>query len=102
MPGFIVHQGAAVKCPHGGQAIMVPATRVRVSGMSVALASVYTVAGCGGPTPPGPCATGKWLTFSTRVFADGQPLVLLDSQSLSAASGTPLIIAGTQVRARAM
>jgi hypothetical protein len=101
MPGFIVHQGAQVKCPHGGAAIMVPATRVKVSGQAVAIGSVYTVAGCGGPTPPGPCATGKWVTFSTRVFADGQPVVLMDSQSLSVASGTPLIIAGTQMRAKA-
>jgi uncharacterized Zn-binding protein involved in type VI secretion len=100
MPGFVVHQGANVQCPHGGRAIVVPAARVKVSGMPVAVASVYSVGGCVAPTPPGTCTGGKWVTFSLRVKADGQPIVLSDSQSLSAASGTPLLIIGGQVRVK--
>jgi uncharacterized Zn-binding protein involved in type VI secretion len=100
MPGFVIHQGATVNCPHGGKVVMAPSLRVKVSGQPVALASMYAVVGCAGPTPPGPCATGKWLTFSTRVFADGQPVVLTDSTSLSAASSTPVTIIQSQFRVK--
>ena len=100
MPGFVVHQGANVQCPHGGRAVVVPAARVKVSAMAVAIASVYTVGGCAAPTPPGTCASGKWLTFSLRVKADGQPIVLSDSRSLSVASGAPLVLLGGQLRVK--
>lgn len=100
MPGFLIHQGATVQCPHGGRAVVVPSVRVKVSGMPVAMASVYAVGGCAAPSPPGTCVSGKWMTFSLRVKADGQPVVLTDSQSLSVASGTPLLIVQSQVRAQ--
>lgn len=100
MPGFLIHQGATVKCPHGGRAVVVPSLRVKVSGMPVAIASVYGVRDCTAPSPPGTCVSGKWVTFSVRVKADGQPVVLTDSQSLSAASGTPLVILLSQLRAQ--
>lgn len=100
MPGFLIHHGATVKCPHGGRATVVPSVRVKVSGMPVAIASVYAVRECAAPSPPGTCVSGKWLTFSLRVKADGQPVVLTDSQSLSAASGTPLLILKSQIRAK--
>jgi hypothetical protein len=105
MPGFIVQQGATVLCSHGAQAM--PAAinpRVKVSGQASVFATApYTVAGCpfnaGGS--PFPCVTGQWITFSTRVLGNGQPLVLLDSASVCTPTGTPLNIVATQVRVKA-
>ncbi|MCV2420229.1 hypothetical protein C1O66_11040 [Paucibacter aquatile] len=107
MPGFIVHVGATVLCSHGGQANpSVPFPRVLVSGQPVVtIAAPYLVAGCSMPPPTagnGPCVTGQWLTGSTRVLAGGQPLVLQSSSSVCAPTGTPLIIAMTQLRASAL
>jgi hypothetical protein len=63
------------------------------------------VAGCTFPTPPaanGPCVTAQWITGSTRVLSNGQPLVVQSSQAICAPTGTPLIIAVTQTRASAL
>ncbi len=98
MPGTLAHQGATIKCPHGGSVVVVPASRARVSGQAVAVASPYAVIGCAAANPPPLCATGKWLTFSARILADGQPVVLLSSTSASAPSGLPVAIAQTQTR----
>ena len=98
MPGTIAHQGATIKCPHAGTVVIVPATRAKLTGQAIAIASVYTVAGCAAANPPPLCTTGKWTSFSTRVKADGQPVVLLSSTSLSAPSGVPVVIAQTQTR----
>jgi len=48
MPGFLVHVGAAIICPHGGQAQIISSnTRVLVGGMPVAtMTDVTLVAGC--------------------------------------------------------
>lgn len=60
----------------------------------------WVVAGC--PFAPGgtpsPCVTAQWTVAATRVLADGQPVVLLDSQSVCAPNGTPLMVVQTQVR----
>jgi hypothetical protein len=106
MPGFLVHVGATVLCSHGGQAQpTAPNPRVMVSGQpTVTIAAPYVVAGCALPTPPaanGPCVTAQWLVGSTRVTSNGQPLVVLSSQAICAPSGTPLVIAVTQMRATA-
>jgi hypothetical protein len=103
MPGFILHVGATVMCSHGGSAQpSAPNPRVLVSGQPVAtMAAPYVVAGCpfnvGGA--PSPCVTAQWVTAATRVLANGQPLVLIDSQAICAPNGTPLIVAATQTRA---
>ena len=107
MPGFLVHVGATVLCSHGGQAQpTVPNPRVTVSGQpTVTIAGPYVVAGCAFPPPPaanGPCVTAQWLVGSTRVTSLGQALVVLSSQAICAPTGTPLIIAVTQVRATAI
>ena len=99
MPGFLIHQGATVQCAHGGRPVVVPAARVKVGGMPVAVASTYAVAGCPS-SPPGTCVAGKWVTFSVRVRTDGLPIVLSDSQSLTAASGSPLLIVNSQIRVK--
>jgi len=107
MPGFLLHVGAQVQCAHGGQAQpTVPNPRVLVSGQpTVTLAAPYVVAGCTFPPPPaanGPCVTAQWITGSTRVLSNGQPLLLLDSQAICAPTGTPLVIVATQTRVTGM
>lgn len=107
MPGFLVHVGAQVMCAHGGQAQpTVPNARVTVSGQpTVTLPPPYTVAGCTLPTPPtanGPCVTATWITGSTRVLSNGQPLVVQSSTSICAPTGTPLMIVATQTRVTAI
>ena len=103
MPGFILHAGATVMCSHGGSAQpTAPNPRVLVSGQPVVtMAAPYGVAGCpfnvsGGPSP---CVTAQWVTAATRVLANGQPLVLVDSQAVCTPNGTPLIVTSTQTRA---
>lgn len=104
MPGFIVHMGATVICAHGGQAMpTAPEPRVMVSGQPVATISApWVVAGCAMPPPPagnGPCVTAQYMTSAARVFANGVPVLLLDSQALCTPTATPLIHVVTQVRA---
>jgi hypothetical protein len=107
MPGFLLHVGATVLCSHGGQAQpMVPNPRVTVSGQpTVTLTAPYVVAGCTLPPPPaanGPCVTAQWITGTTRILSNGQPLLVQSSQAICAPTGTPLIVAITQVRVSGM
>jgi hypothetical protein len=106
MPGLLVHVGAQVMCSHGGQAQpSVPNPRVLVSGQpTVLMTSPYVVAGCAFPPPPngnGPCVTGQWLTGTTRVLSNGQPLVVNAGSSICAPTGTPMIATVTQLRVTA-
>jgi len=106
MPGFLVHVGAQVQCSHLGQAQpTAPNPRVLVSGQpTVTMPTPYSVApGCifNVSGSPSPCVSAQWLTGSTRVLSNGQPLVLLDSQSLCAPNSTPLVIIATQTRVTA-
>lgn len=103
MPGPIVHLGATVMCTHAGQAT--PSSsfpRVMVSGQPVVTQPTpYVIAGCTFPPPTagnGPCVTGQWLTGSVRVLAGGMPLVLMDSQSICAPTGTPMLPTVVQPR----
>lgn len=103
MPGFVLHLGATVLCSHAGQATPVsPVPRVLVSGQPVVtLASPYVVAGCTMPPPPagnGPCATGQFVSAAVRVTVLGQPVLLQDSQSVCAPTGTPLLPVAAQTR----
>ena len=103
MPGPLLHLGATVTCSHLGQATPTsPNPRVLVSGQPVVpLTSMYAVAGCTLPPPPGangPCVTGQYVTSATRVFGSGVPLLLLDSQAICVPSGTPLLAAVAQIR----
>ena len=89
-------------CTHGGQALpSVPNPRVLVSGQpSVTMTAPYLIAGCpfnvsGSPVP---CVTGQWVLAAKRVFSAGQPLVLMDSQSICAPNGTPMIPSAAQTR----
>jgi hypothetical protein len=102
MPGTLVHLGATVQCAHLGTATpTTPNPRVLVSGQAtVTLATPYTIAGCifNVSGSPSPCVTAQWTKAATRVFSNGQPLVLLDSQATCAPNGTPLLILATQPR----
>ena len=103
MPGFIVHSAATVKCAHGGIAMPVAAfPRVLVGGQPVVLAlTLYQVAGCAMPPPiagNGPCLVGQFLNASTRVLAQGTPILLQDSIGLCVPTGTPLLVGATQSR----
>jgi len=107
MPGFLVHFGAQVMCSHGGQAQPTAVNpRVMVSGQpTVLLTTPYLVAGCARPPPPvanGPCVSAQWLSGTTRVTSNGQPLLVLSSLALCTPTGTPLLIVFTQARASAM
>jgi hypothetical protein len=107
MPGFLLHEGATVVCAHGGQAQpTVVQPRVRVSGQPVVtLGAPYVVTGCALPPPiaaNGPCLTAQWLDGTTRVFAEGLPILLIDSQAVCAPTASPLIVTATQARVTGM
>src|SRR5829696_4294489 len=77
MPGNLLHVGATVMCPHGGQATALPAqSRATVSGQPVVtLAHTYTVAGCplNVSGAPSPCLTVRWTAPAGRVTVGGSP-----------------------------
>lgn len=103
MPGFMLHVGATVMCSHAGQVqATAPNPRVTVSGQpTVAMTTPWVVAGCAMPPPPGgngPCVTAQWMTGSTRVLSNGQPLLLFDSQAICAPTGTPVMVVAAQTR----
>lgn len=107
MPGFLVQVGAQVMCSHGGQATpTVPNPRVLLGGApSVLMSTPYVVAGCAFPPPPvanGPCITGQWLSGTTRVLSNGQPLLVQSSTGLCAPTGTPLLVVMPQARVAAI
>lgn len=106
MPGFVLHVGATVLCAHAGQAQAVtPNPRVTLGGQpSVTIASSWLIAGCILPPPTagnGPCVSAQFVTAATRVTSNAQPLLLLDSQSICAPTGTPLMVVATQARVTA-
>ncbi|MEM9578063.1 MAG: hypothetical protein AAF999_13745 [Pseudomonadota bacterium] len=102
MPGPLLHLGATVMCAHGGTATpTAPNPRVMVSGQPTAVMPMpWVVAGCpfnvsGAPVP---CVTANWVVAATRVFSNGQPVVLMDSQAVCVPNGTPLIPSAAQTR----
>jgi len=106
MPGPVLISTTTVQCAHVGMGTPVtPNPRVSIGGQPVVtIATTYTIAGCtfpaissGGP----PCVTAQFTTAATRVTAGGQPLLLADSQGISAPNGTPLIVIPNQVRVTA-
>jgi hypothetical protein len=106
MPGYLLDATAQVLCSHAGQAQpTAPNPQVSVSGQpTVLLSTPYIIAGCAMPPPiagNGPCVSGQWLTGSTRVLSNGQPLLLQSSQAICTPTGTPLLIIATQIRVNA-
>jgi hypothetical protein len=106
MPGFLLHVGAKVACAHGGQAQpTTPNPRVMINGLqTVTMAAPYKITGCPFTTGtnPMPCVTAQWVTASTRIFSNGQPLLLFDSRATCTPNGTPLVITVIQTRVSGM
>jgi hypothetical protein len=103
MPDFLVQLGAQVICAHGGQATpTVTNPRVLLSGMpSVLVTSTYVITGCAIPLAPetsGPCVTGQWLTGTTRVLSNNQPMLCRSSNSVCVPTGTPMVVTSAQTR----
>jgi hypothetical protein len=64
-------------------------------------ATQWAVVGCTFPPPPaanGPCVTAVFTTSALRITSYGMPVLLQDSMSICAPTGTPLIISATQTR----
>jgi len=108
MPGFILHVGASMICPHGGQVSVISSnTRVTVNGQQIVTATDnFMIAGCifNISGAPHPCIITKWIVSSTRVFINGQPTILNNSVGLcqsadQSVQGPPNIIA-SQLRVR--
>lgn len=111
MPGFLLHAGAVVQCPHGAPAQIIPTQpRVTVTGMPVALISDKIIAtGCPFTIPPGkpqPCVLATWLMPSTRVTINGVPAMVVASpgpgpalfQSADQIPNGPPIVGSVQTR----
>lgn len=106
MPGFLLTVASQVLCSHAGQAKpTAPNPRVLAGGQpTVLMTAPYIVASCTLPPPPianGPCVTAQWVSGTTRVLSNGQPLLVQSSQAICAPSGTPLLIVATQPRVSA-
>jgi hypothetical protein len=76
-------------------------SRVLVSGQPVAtLADQFLIAGCAFTIPTGkpqPCVRIQWLTPATRVFVNGQPVILQSSTGLCQSpeqipQGAPIVV----------
>ena len=90
-----------VQCVHQGMATPTsPNIKVFVSGMPITtMMKPYTVAGCPFVTPAGnplPCVTAQWTSSATKVFAGVEPVLLMDSQAITAPNGVPLLVTSTQ------
>ena len=105
MPGFLLYAQATVQCMHAGQAqptVLNP--RVKVLGQPIVTqSSPFTISGCSQQPPAGPpCVTAQWVSAALRIKADGQPVLLQDSQAVCTPTGTPLIVSATQTRVKGM
>jgi len=102
MPGFLLYAGATVLCAHAGTAQPTAQNpRVLVSGQPVTTQPApYAIAGCpfNVASAPSPCVTAQWTTAATRVTAEGQPILLIDSQAICVPNGTPVLVITTQTR----
>jgi hypothetical protein len=104
MAGYLLPMGATVTCSHGGQAVATsPNPSVMVAGEpTVLLNAQWAVAGCPLVPPPlPPCVAAQYVTGTTRVTSNGQPLVISSGQAVSIPNGTPLIPVSPQTRVSA-
>jgi len=103
MPGPLVTVSTSAHCVHMGTATpTVPNARVTVLGQpTVAITSMYAIAGCPFSTPGGPlpCVTAQFTTAATRVQSGGQPLLLVDSQAVTVPNGVPVTFIPGQTKA---
>lgn len=83
----LLHAGAQIICPHGGQIAGTPVgARVMVAGNPVAtVAYSYVITGCAFTVPatrPRPCRTLQWNVPATRVLVGGHPALLQSSSGI--------------------
>jgi hypothetical protein len=93
VPGFPLTVTTALSCFHQAPALIPPTqTAVAVLGQPVATATAQIgVVGCVFATAaPQPCVTIRWSMFSTKVTAQGQPLLLMPPPGAGPAPGVCL------------
>lgn len=101
----LLHMGATVICPHGGQALPGGSSaRVSLGGQpAITLSHAMTIAGCAfnvGGTPQ-PCTQVQWTSPATRVRIEGAPALLSSSGGIcigaAGPAGPPQVVA-SQIR----
>jgi hypothetical protein len=109
MPGYILHEGITIACPHGGTGRLTPSSTVTVGGAKIATENdPTTITGCafnvGGA--PSPCLRVQWRMPATKVKAGGNAVLLSGSVALCVAAGDapqgPAQIGGFQTRVKAL
>lgn len=109
MPGYVLHEGITITCPHGGSGSLSPSnTKVTLDGKRVAVVSdTTTVSGCAFNVSgaPSPCLSVQWLMPATRVSVGGTPVLVSSSVALCTAAGSvpqgPAMVSGFQTRVQA-
>lgn len=97
MPAPILNIRAVVMCAHAGRVVLLPNSKVLLSGVPAAQWDpVPAIIGCVNPPPPantGPDIKVPLLpvTFTTKVFSDGKPLMLQSIAGFPITSGIPLL-----------
>ncbi|MFC3571254.1 hypothetical protein [Paracoccus sp. TOH] len=101
----LLHRGATILCPHGGQAQPgSSSTRVQLGGQpAVTVAHMMTISGCPftSGTNPMPCTQVQWTTPAARVTIEGSPALLSSSGGIcigaAGPAGPPQVVA-SQIR----
>jgi hypothetical protein len=102
MPGFLLHLGATVKCPHGGTLFPTAVSpSVFVTGQPIVTQPApHSVLGCPlTPSQGGPDTLAQFTTAAVRVKSFGQPVLLFDSQATCVPTGSPVVPVSAQTRA---
>ena len=108
MPGFFLHNGALVACPHGGSVSVIACNnRVFVNKQPVAtIADSFVVSGCHyvDSVASSQCLTVKWLLAAKRVFVNGKNVILSNSvgvcQNANQVPQGPPNVLNTQLRVK--
>ena len=91
--GELLHIGATILCPHGGQANATSgATRVTLSGPpAITQAHMMLVAGCPftSGSNPMPCTRIQWTVPAARITIEGSPALLSTSAALAIGPAGP-------------
>jgi hypothetical protein len=98
----LLHVGAQIICPHGGQVVGTPGSaRVLVAGNPVAtVADTTVITGCAFTvlaTRPRPCQTLRWYAPATHVLVGGHPALLQSSSGVCLSAdkhpqGSPTVV----------
>jgi len=88
MPGFLLHADADIRCSHNAKAAIETSQRqALVGGKAIATtADQITITNCPN-TNPSPCTAIGWLSFSAKVLAGGQPVLLQALPPIAPGSG---------------